>query len=395
MSKSDFKISIAPNYANIQTIFIFCFSITMASLTLAFFVYLRLQTWSLLWPIVVTLLSASFIALYFAFWTLRVLLYSPVALVIDSNGIVDCSSFFKVGFIPFEDIRRLRLVYILGCEVIEVRLRSHSKSSHHIRARLGWLYIFHRWFFGSKLFIPMAFVATSRFDLESRLIHLSKDTTEPIAETVTIDENIEEPPPLPVNQQQPFELLFTDKEENAFQIFPDDNTIIRRVKAIKAKVSKSHLDKNICELYFDEVRHYPKWSQMKDPRLPPKITNIQGTTENSAYEEVQFTCDHERFRMGLRKDIEEQGTAALLSIGVNDQVVLSLKVRVEIGALDPMDIEQFLEGPWLITINGLIEAKKSKRKQLNSLRSPVEEKGRAEQPSSEELEKLKNRFGLK
>lgn len=324
-------------------------------------------------------------------------------LELDESGLIDRASFCDLGSISITSVANIRFVMRFNLEFLMIEF---FQSKNPILKKRGFKMDIYHFLFGEKLWVPLFFFKVSRVDLESQLIHLDRllqkkekfvakegspnfkeaIKNEPLKFEKKISDKKNLPPILSVVEEAPPPLT---------QVSSERTLIIEKIAEIKRQVRENNFDLKITTLYLDHIAQFPDLLKQAPELIPSGVSSIRVLKQNADYEEVSFIFKGSHFTFALRRDIGES-TEALLSVGLGGRVQLSLRVRVEIGELAPLEIESFVAGPW--------------QEQLDDLILEVQRKGRmgeghtttditghvqdSETLTKTNLENLKNRFGI-
>jgi len=125
----------------------------------------------------------------------------------------------------------------------------------------------------------------------------------------------------------------------------EKSQVLNQVLALKKYVVAQQIDVKLCDAFTEYVCNFPKWQINQDPRIPSSVSEVRKDGFSEDYEEISFRYREQRFAFSLRRDIGPSDLA-LLSLSYKDRVRVSLRVSVEIGALDPERIEVYHRGKW-------------------------------------------------
>jgi len=289
--------------------------------------------------IVAFLAVVGWLEVVFAFYLLRLIATSRNRMDLNSDGMVDYASFCALGVVKMPAIDRIRFLNRWGSEFLVISFTRQAKT---LRRAGGFKAALYRSLIGERLWIPLHFFEVSRLDLESQIIHLNQmrgynsDSVQDTSASPFLSPS-DVLTPVPVN------LNSSEKPPPVSQVTKRD-PIRERVQAIKQKVKESGFDYLVAQLYLDYLSQFPVYAETAE-FIPPSMAHVNGFQKGSDYEEVSFHFKGVPFQFGLRRDIGASNEA-LLSVGVHGKVQMSLRVRVEIGVLDPIDLESFKIGQW-------------------------------------------------
>ena len=125
----------------------------------------------------------------------------------------------------------------------------------------------------------------------------------------------------------------------------EKSKVVQQVNALRQYVMSQQIDRKLCDLYNDYVANFPRWSINQDPRIPPSVFNIRSLASSADYEEVAYQYHGKSIHFSLRRDLGP-ADLALLTMAEDNHVKVSLRVSVEIGALEPDRIEVYHRGVW-------------------------------------------------
>ena len=314
-------------------------------------------------------------------------------LELNEEGLFDFASFCELGFVPIEAISNIRFSHLWGQEFLKVDFFKQLNPLNH---KHGFRAEVYRLLFGIELWVPVGLFQLSRIDLESQLIHLDQllqrkrggaiagrtgvgngksnpiIEKSPLAEVAAVDVNLivpEIPPPLS-------------------QVRPEKAAVLEKISTIKNEVKERGFDVCVANLYLDHIARFPSLSV--SGLLPPAVSEVQSSQQGTNYEEVRFKYSGQHFSFGLRRDIGPSDEA-ILSVGLDDRVHFSLRVRVEIGELQPIDLESFIPGEW----QSLIEQLNLTIQELLKTKIEYTAKSGLLTQTGTNIEDLKNRFGIK
>jgi hypothetical protein len=325
-------------------------------------------------------------------------------LEINEEGLFDYASFCELGFIPMKAIKNISFATIWGAQFLVVEFLDGKKNP--VAAARGLGREIYRLLFGNELWVPLNFFRMSRIDLESQLIHLDR---------ILQEKSGPDEPPRPHGSGLAAPVLtgvaianksdrgssFAQRASTAESVPPplsqvrtDKQRVLEKIREIKDSVSASGFDGQVAHLYFDHIAMFPALAASSPDHLPSGVTHISSIQQGADYEEVGFIYRGETFIFGLRRDIGNSDEA-LLSLGVGGRVHLSIKVRVEIGELTPLELESFVAGPWQTTIQGLMaEILRQESVRQGPFKDASEKAKDISTQTATNLEDLKNRFGI-
>ncbi len=322
-------------------------------------------------------------------------------LELNEDGLYDFASYCYIGFVPMKAIDKIRFAK-LGVNFLVVEF--FVGQNPVLKAR-GLTVEIYRLLFGDQLWVPLNLFKMSRFDLESQLIHLDHILREKTASGIPAPNEIYLSPPklsAVATENQSSKKGSLAQRASSKELAPpplnqatgEKARVLQHVGRIKQEVKESRFDIQVAHLYFDHIAMFPALAANSADHLPSGVSHVSSLQEGADYEEVSFMMKGKPFIFGLRRDIGKSDEA-LLSVGVSGRVHLSLRVRVEIGELTPLELESYIDGDWKQTIEDLMN---EILKQENKRQSPFKEGSDTvigEKPTGTNLEDLKNRFGIK
>ncbi|MGE0763836.1 MAG: hypothetical protein AB7N80_11210 [Bdellovibrionales bacterium] len=358
-------------------------------------------------------LMITFVAILMGIYIFRLYFTERNRLELNEEGLYDFGSFCELGFVPMTSIANIRFAHLLGQQFLLVDFFSHVNP---LRTKQGVSAEVYRLLFGLELWVPVGLFRMSRIDLESQLIHLDHLLQEKAGGSPSTTNSGKIRPPAPnakVSQTNPLAGLaganvdplpstlpsppasmagraaaMDQAPPPLTQVRPEKARVLEKINAIKQQVKQRGFDVKLATLYLDQVAMFP--TLYVAGQLPEGVTNVQSSQQGSDYEEVRFQYAGQSFSFGLRRDIGSSDEA-LLSVGVGDRVHLSLRVRVEIGELVPMDLESFIPGDWQGLLEKLIQA----IQESQVVKLDMTQKISMPEQTKTNLEELKNRFGIK
>lgn len=339
------------------------------------------------------------------------------ALIFDEQGVRDRISLVSLGFVPLRYVKSVSFTDIFIWRFIEIDI--HPKAFYSSFAPKRFFMGLYQFVFGSSLRLPLFLFEASSADLESRLLHFqrvrqqqaermqqseretersnsmgrSKGGSLPFSETLIahsseFDNSHIETPPLPdgESETQPLNDDFTS------------NQILARVASIREFVKKLGLDHAMAEFYWDFVRNFPHWARAQDIRMPKGVERPEEISATSELEHYVFHLSGHRYQLILEKNIGS-GRQALLSVVFDGEKVMSLRVQLEIGTLEPVEVDSFIDGQWRQELSLLFRKIRSDQEQEMAKRLSTEDEeleSDALTPGSRsEIVRLKKKFGLK
>lgn len=393
MKEKGFQLRVSPHAQHINRGFIVSFVslILLGLIILQRVIFFNWGIWQLL--ALVLILGLFVLLLLMNLYFYRIYDLQGSAIVFGEKEWKDSISLPRLGVGSLTDIKDAKISTYFGLGFLEILLTDEAGK----KLKSGWVGRLYYRVFGLRLLIPLYLLDISRLDLESQFLHLTnilgragsnrfeKDFQQMLeSQAVSLDSK-------PASKHRS---IFSALSSSAEKL--DDKSthhpVLKEVEQKKAQFFERHLDTLLCELFFDSVRHFPK-KVLETSELPSEIRVLNHRREGAEYEEVEFEWGGVSYQMGLRKNLDES-TEALLSLAVDQDVKVSLKVEVEIGTLAPKDLERYLEGAWE-------EELKRLEKRLKTPVVPPEQKEAGKEgsaPQSQDtakLEELKKNFGLK
>lgn len=325
-------------------------------------------------------------------------------LEINEDGLYDYASFCELGYIPMKAIQNIGFARLWGVQFLVVEFFGERRKNPVAKAK-GFGREIYRQLFGDQLWVPLNFFKMSRIDLESQLIHLDRILQEKSSAPS------ESGNPSPLSAPVLSGVAVTNKGDRASfaqrastaeavppplsQVRTDKQRVLEKVNEIKKAVSASGFDAQVAHLYFDHIAMFPAMAANSPDHLPEGVSEVSGVHQGADYEEVTFIYKGEAFIFGLRRDIGDSDEA-LLSMGVGGRVHLSIKVRVEIGELTPLELESFVAGPWQSVIQDLMtEIVRQESARQGHFKEQPGKPGDTPTQTATNLEELKDRFGIK
>ncbi len=323
--------------------------------------------------------------------------------VLNETGLQDKISLLKLGFVPLKDMRRLGRSQFFGIDFLYIEIASGScvfQSAGPLKKLLFQVYLL---VFPVKFWLPLSWIhgsenkllecwASLRYLKPSKNSKNSKNSkvgvlqdSAPLARPSllsVVDMPLEQlsaeplrltsppppPPPPPVQEAVREESVLTKishmvalvgkkvrgkisdppntsyPSELAKGVDPyqpsERSLVFQKIETIRKYVSDSGLDRFLCELYLEQLVWLPNQAEGADSRL-----EATWLSKDLDYEELRFKWKDRDFHFAIRKDLNE-GEMGRLQVGYQGQVVFALKVGVEIGCLEPLEVEKFIEGAW-------------------------------------------------
>lgn len=321
--------------------------------------------------------------LNFYFYRLTEAKKNRSALVFGEKEWKDSISMLFLGHRSLSDIHNTRVSEWAGVEFLILDL--NPSVFEPLRARLFCrLYLK---IFGQRIFIPLAFLDITRLDLESQFLHLENLIEKGSVSVDDKEESTAVATKTTVSAKSIFSHLSGEKPAPA----PEPrHPVLKEVARRKEEFKEKGLDVLVCELFYDHLRFLPAWSKNPSHRIPEGLELLGHRQEDHDYEEVGFRWDERNFQMGLRTNLGEN-PEALLSLAVGGDVKVSLRVGVEIGTLDPRDLERYIAGSWE---ESLFKLEKALKRPTKGEGSEAREEGAPEE-NTQKIDELKRNFGLK
>jgi hypothetical protein len=394
-NSSGFQLRIQPHSSRI--FWFLCTSI----LSFGFFALIILQRFLLFhWTPPSVLGFMFFLAVlgangFLTYYFFRIFELKGSAVTFGAKGWKDSVSIFFLGHRALKEIQQARICLFLGLDCLELQLSEEVLGK---RKASFWRGLYLRWI-GHRIYIPLVFFDISRMDLETQFLHLQKIIDQHHVSSGTDEfhrrvEQAPEGPPAPPRAKKDISLFSQIyklpqkglKIEGKAQAHPIFAEVARRKTEFHAK----GLDRLVCDLFVDFIRDLPEGGEKTSKRAPVGLSLLRSRKEEGEYEEVEFSWEGLIYQMGLRTNLEE-GNEALLTFAADHEVKVSLKVGVEIGILDPRDLERYLPGPWEDNLRALDRTLREAKAPHST--EPVEEVTQTK--TSVKVEELKKNFGLK
>lgn len=307
----------------------------------------------------------------------RLWLFRGRAFEVNEKGLVDRASPLRLGVVPLLVVNEIGFAQGLGQEFLFVKFKRGAFPEHLVK---GWIAQLYRSLMGGEIWIPLALFNLSRHDAETQIIYLDalRKKSDPQGpkqseSTPVLNEPGPTPPPLE-------------------SVPPEKRKVILEVNRIRQEIKNRGLDRLISGLYFDQLAFFPNLVAAGEA-LPQGVSRVAERKDGADYDEVKFFFKGHELKWGLRRDVGASDEA-LLSVGFDKKVVMLLRVKVEIGELAPLEIEGFLEGPWVEQIFELQQAVNDWVTQRLGPGLEVTASGEYAL-DSDKIDDLKNRFGLR
>lgn len=391
--KSQFQLKIPKNSSRILLVF------SMSLLLLLLFSLIFYQRWNafqggLSQGVGLSLVVFILVILLFSTWHLfRQYESDSVALSFNEKEWKDSVSLLGLGLRPLSDIQNLQVKTMFGFDVLEVHLRPEGLRENGA----GVLRSLYTSLLGHRLLIPLFFLDVSRLDLESQFYHLqslmgSEDSSDFKSSFNKSSVGTGAPSKKWEQKKGDSELKGFFSRVSGEKAQQDDSPpghpVLQKVAERKREFQSRGLDHLVCELFYDYLRNLPEWTEHRSAKVPEGLSLVGRRQEEHDYEEVDFNWLNQSFQMGLRTNLGENN-AALLSLACQGEVKVNLKVGVEIGTLDPRELERYIKGPWE---EALFELERAFKKPLT--KAPESEGSPEIEGNSPEIADLKKNFGL-
>ncbi len=326
-------------------------------------------------------LWALFLSTRAIFYILNLCFNSGMVLTMDRYGLNDECSPVQWGFRKIDQIEYIRFTESLVGDFLKVRMKM-PLPIEELSGLRRWNAKFFRRFDPNAIYVPLDVLDVSRVNLESQLMHFGVlmklsldqqlDNSDTVLDKIQKQYNIdseEEPTRVSEDAVAIGEISQTQYEVESntgsfaipeAPVNPDEHTfvpppvdpssseksqIVIQISALKAYVRQRDLDKKACDLFSDFVSQFPRWTTDNDPRLPDSIKKAVHLSQAADYEEISFLFKDQRFHFAIRRDIGSSETA-LLSIAFQGRVKMTLRVAVEIGVFEPVEIEVYHRDHW-------------------------------------------------
>ena len=380
-------------------------ALSLAPLTIAAY-FLSVSRWNTLSILVaeVFLGIGIFLLFWMMFYVLGVVLERGPVFVFDGERILETASYMKLGRIPLKEIQTLNLVNGWVQDFLVIRLVSESSVWNHAKDRRPSSKIF-AWLLSDQIWIPVDFLDVEPSTLlqavdtikramisESHLrkkssiagsagppkieiagtkqTHGSPGKIEDIKNKyyfIGAERSSPEVPPLPP-VSRPNTLL--SRIESFFahhgkdlsghrkrsKVTSTDETVRRKVKDLRQKVQDSQLDRLICDLYLDHIRYFAGWAASSPQRVPMGVSNPRQIGSGSSLEETCFEYENLPMCFRLNRIERSRSFDTYLTVLFERQEVFVLRVKVEIGELDPKNLKRYIPGTWEDKVKDLFEA---------------------------------------
>jgi hypothetical protein len=293
---------------------------------------------------------------------------------IDNDGIIDSSSLLRLGRLSLQEVVSIRCVRYWGI----LCLRADLSSAAPIRRARGWRALFvepHLLTVGSCLLFPLFY-----FDFDGPQLNKFLRSWRETRRKLVPQKGSRE---LPVKPD-----MFvgrTQRKEN-----PLDSTqshVVKRVDQIKSEISSNQWDLMLIELFCDFVRYFPerrRGETVAALRIPSSVQEIS-EEQAQGLERVGFVLSGQPVEFELRQNEDMSG---FLTVSYSGVEVFQLRVEVEIGTLEPIDVEKFVQrSMWLAPLSELAT-------ELGYRRGAVERSQGLPGAKIEDWQSLKRNFGL-
>lgn len=379
--------------------------LSLSPLTIAGY-FLSVSRWNTLSILVVEIFLG--IGIFLLFWmmsyVLGVVLERGPVFVFDGERILETVSYMKLGRIPIKEIQTLSLVNGWIQDFLVIRLVPDSSVWNHARDRRSSSKIF-AWLLPDQIWIPVDFleaepstllqtvdnikraiiseshlrkkssiadsVGSPRVEIaEIKLTHKSPGKSEGVKGKDSlrgVDRSSPEGPPLsPVSRSNTLlsriESFFAHHgkdlsgQRKRLKMTATDVTVRQKVKDLRQRVQDSQLDRLICDLYLDYIRYFVGWAASSSQRVPVGVTNPRQIGSGASLEEICFEYENQPMCFRLNRIERSHGFDTYLAVLFKKQEVFVLRVKVEIGELDPKNLKRYIPGPWEDKVKDLFEA---------------------------------------
>lgn len=367
----------------------------------------------------------SIVTIFWFFIRMVSALFTGHSVTFDSVGIVDQISFLHLGRITKKDISSIYVArFNSRFDFLVIQLNSHPSCYDKETFFKKLVILLYEVVFGKTLLIPLIYFNESPVHLSlflerymERVLGVTKSNSESVLQaektsTHTQKEStqvslvmpgsfFESPPAVePASLSSPFiedttgikqvtgvsELigLFHGKKESVVVSLADAE---KKVRALKNKLKREHLDKKIC-FYFNEYLRF----QEELGGAPVENLNIEGLSQfkfknsQKGDEWIFFHFIDLDFEMELRR----QNTRSELIIRSQEREVFVISAELEIGALEPVDILGFHTGHWLEVLLRLFLAIENKMSS-KGVRDELTQSTRVVQ---QDLDELRRKFSI-
>lgn len=337
-------------------------------------------------------------------YLLYVVFSKNARLIFTNGGIEDRLSPFSFGPIARQDIRKIKVtVHILFGTVLAVDLNPTGPAIQRLGFLSSLCYQIYNIFFDGTIYFPMNWLGVTKHDLESRLMlyrqkvvtdsessynsapkKYPKEEDDGYAEEISAYQEVEITRPAYEKAAKSVERHVDDAEKAL---------LLQKIEQIKQHVAETHLDVILCELYTDEISQWLEWEGHRDWPKPKELRDIKLVDNTINYQEVTFRYKEKHFHFGLRRNVGSS-QEALLSVSYEGHLCLALKVRVEIGALTPKKLEQYMQGEWEQELRALYDGIADLRGRRRAGAIDDEEAVTQTDVEIENPDELKRRFGI-
>jgi hypothetical protein len=331
-------------------------------------------------------LFGSFSVLLYLFYRLGLLNIADQILVFSRQGVQ--TSLAPGGELVFErrDIKSVGLRNVLGVDCLRVELIPDPQVFDRYMHDKGLIAGLLGRVFGLDLLVPLAWMDHPRVEIasfvrgyqdfmrtrveeklqartrfEQRTIPPPRAAKPPVVAPDATRPSDEASPP----QQEPSSEATATRPLNLFEsthaadaeggdsrsFVREKAVVLQRIKKIQKMVRESLLDRKTSEYFYEHFRHYPQWREANDPRVPPDLLSAQATHRGDA--EV-LLLDFRGHKFVFEYHPGAAGDDDRLSLNVDGENKLTLRVQLEINSLSPVEIEEFHRGDWLRLYAGLL-----------------------------------------
>ncbi len=315
-----------------------------------------------------------------------------------NGGIVDQLSPFAFGPIAREDVRKIQVIphFIFGTALI-IDLNSSGPAIVRMGPIQNIVFHIYALFFDGTIYFPLNWLGVTKHDLESRLmLYRQKVVTEHVI--VKVEEPPEEAAPTEEFQAKT-QVIYSKKTKPTEVDIPpsvedaEKSILHKKVEQIKQHVAQTHLDLLLCELYTDEISLWLEWEGHRDWPKPKELRNIRLIENTINYQEISFEYNGKNYHFGLRRNVGSS-QEALLSVSYDGSLCVALRVQVEIGALTPKRLEQYMQGEWEQELKALSDGIADLRGRKRSGDFDEDEPVTRTDVDIENTAELKRRFGV-
>ncbi len=393
------------------------------------------------------------VSLFFIRHMLRLLREPGPILILGPGGLLDRASLFGLGKVPRQDLVFFKIQLRWGFLSVHMRLNSRTKIFKSMSPLKKFVLQNYILWWGPQFWLPLAWLDIEAEKLKAYWSELqsSGQGAQPVSPaspalglelvkepasasnkphippppprgrdseaeidlppvksaTEVLKTQVASPPPPPsVREDSVFikiskalgfgkskEERSEQKTESQAPPSSEKSFVLQKISALREYVQAAGLDRFLCDLYREEL----SWLPTRAPSVlgageGGQVLGVHWLTRQADYEELGFDWMDKSFQFGLKKDLKG-GEQGLLRVVYQGQEVFVLKVLVEIGSFEPLEVEKFIDGAWEEELRTL-------GAHLRALSQPALEEEATEVSSVEELQEetdlsdLKKRFGL-